>query len=528
MPQISVIDLGYYQLPRPFRNFEIKVEDLEGDKVYVLETNTLLLVQYSEFFVKYLKDTFNSQSDKEVKLQADVCSSHSVSCILKWMHCNFLCKLRSLPKSMNQKTTKARQRDSLTEILSEKSSLKDFDLFELFKTSEFFMVKKEFYDDLQFSLMLLTNEDTSVDLFEQILVISQYFGACVEQIKSLVMKFIYSHFSRIEGIPRLFEVFENNEDILNIIIMASHYLKMNDQKHLESYIDTLKSYFDKNVFGCLEMFRKAAREKLPNSVGFEYFTAEVQAASIYLNASSDIEDFEMIQLHKGTHFVWKVKIKLNDRKEIGVFFSPRIQKQDGRLVTGREDRSIIEKYGNFRTAFYNIQLENCFMSVYGKNHSLYSFPLTENYFFGPSNVATTPDIVNFLERNAKSSYHIKIQLYEDPVHSAIMNYIGMHFESLLIKASDRDLGKIDPKEFICLMESKIHQNLSPTTLLKIIDRYCIVKELSLSHRSQIMATISVSSNDLARYHEQSREMFFGPQSGYSIIFTPEYQRLLEF
>ena len=69
----------------------------------------------------------------------------------------FLYKVKSLPKTGNIKTTKIRQRESLTELVAEKWDPKEFDLFSHFKASEFLMVKDTYYEDLYTSLLAILN-----------------------------------------------------------------------------------------------------------------------------------------------------------------------------------------------------------------------------------------------------------------------------------------------------------------------------------------------------------------------------------
>lgn len=196
-------------------------------------------------------------------------------------------------------------------------------------------------------------------------------------------------------------------------------------------------------------------------------------------------------MKSNSSLVWKIKVKLNDNGLVGVFFSPRTTNESGNIVNGTNSTALVNKFGNFRSALYNIELENRSESVFKNAPSIYSFPLTENYFFGPSNIADVSDLLDYCERNNKDDFTIKVWLTECILHSAVMNYIGKNFTKIMTNCPIESLKNIEIKDFICLLEWRSIQNQLPIkALLHVVNKFCIIKRLPIPSQKQIFETLN--------------------------------------
>lgn len=212
-------------------------------------------------------------------------------------------------------------------------------------------------------------------------------------------------------------------------------------------------YFNHDsVFSLLNQSKDIIRNlklcEMPASVTFK-----VKAIDLHINSITDNSITEFLKLvQSNSSLVWKIKVKLNDNGLVGVFFSPRTTNESGNLVNGTNSSILVNKFGNFRSALYNIELENRSEAVFKNVPSIYSFPLTENYFFGPSNIADVSDLLEYCHRNNKDDFTIKVWLTECVLHSAVMNYIGKNFTKIMSNCSIESLKNIEVKDFICLLE----------------------------------------------------------------------------
>ena len=228
---------------------------------------------------------------------------------------------------------------------------------------------------------------------------------------------------------------------------------------------------------------------------------------------------------------WKIKVKLNHNKQLGVFFSPRALDEDGNVINGTNSNSLVSHNGYFSTALYNIKIESASNPVFRNQCSMYSFPLTENYFFGPSNIDESPNLVEYSRANGLSHYGVTIWLMECILHSSIMHYIGVNYSNLMEQCPIENLKLIEPKEFISFLECKrIINNVQPKQLLKIINRYSIIKKLSKNLQRDVLQTLSpynFTPAVLKQFVSEAEAFNSEYHSNYhSIIFHPEFIKML--
>ena len=141
--KLSTLDI--YELPEAFQNYTIFVKNSNNNTQIEFRSNTMLLVQYSEFFAALLKNSrLSNESKHKVTFHSEVITEDALWFILKWMHSWFIEKIRSIPKSINAVTTKIKQKSNLASFISNKIESSEFSLFEHFNALNFLMMKESY------------------------------------------------------------------------------------------------------------------------------------------------------------------------------------------------------------------------------------------------------------------------------------------------------------------------------------------------------------------------------------------------
>ena len=242
-----------------------------------------------------------------------------------------------------------------------------------------------------------------------------------------------------------------------MIIQAAQSYSPNDNEKLEQYIQFVKRAFQVNsAFELLYHWRHIILKEGDLTNTIPSVIQNISIIDLSINILSEESYFEYIKHKRGEDLtIWKIKTKLNSRKQLGVFFSPRIEDSEGNILNGSNSDQLLKRYGYFKTAIYNIKTDNNQFPVFKNQSSLYSFPMTENYFFGPSNIELSTNLLDYCQEFNKSSIQIKIWLRECKLHSLIMHYIGINYEKLMLDCPIEHLKFVDVKEFISFFECKI-------------------------------------------------------------------------
>jgi len=523
--------LGNYELPERYHDYKIVLIDDNSGELKVFNTNTVLLSQNSRFFRVLLKNKFSEKFKDEVHFISEIISEEAWVFILKWMHSHLLSQVKSLPKSRYAQTTKLRQKASIIELVAEKCQF-SFPLFEHYCASNFLMMKDSYYEDLGSAITAILKPYNCLDLFGQVLEISQHFDSC-EKIMTWVKNYISLHIFELDHFERFVSDYKENPEVEQVLQQGVHSLDIQDSDQVEKYIDLLMNFneFD-SVFELLESSRRFVYDKGDLMDKEPWLVFSIPFLDVNIALASDDAVFEYVKVKKGkSSLLWKIKAKINQNKQLGIFFSPRAFDDEGNLVNGVNSNSLVENNGLFRTAMYNIKIENSRLPVFKQHCSLYSFPLTENYFFGPSNIEETINILNYWQEEHKNSYEVKVWLMEWASHSVIMHYIGTNYSEVMDHCPIEHMKLIEPKEFISFLEwSRILNTVHPKKLLSIVNRYSIIKKLSQSALGEILATLKsemFTHSILKQFIEDVKEFNQEYQChSHSIVYHPKFIKML--
>ena len=249
------------------------------------------------------------------------------------------------------------------------------------------------------------------------------------------------------------------------------------------------------------------------------------------NSAYGIESsvFEYFKYIRGSQdIIWKIKAKLSERGYLGVYITPRILFRDHvTFFREAEDLSyeeLLKNFGLFKTVSYTIE-------VFNKFKSKYTFPMTESYSFGPSNIVKVQNLLNHCIENNQTSLDVQVKLTENPLHSIIMHHIGINFSKYMGNISSQNLKKFQYKQLLSFYEcDKVVEQLESLEQLTLLDRYVRLMKLDWNKMTDLIKTFDTRMtegqlSDLFQKYEQHLTNTYGTRVAEmnSIIFCPEFE-----